>query len=109
MNESPKTLSVVTILPPAGHNPGQAQPTTGTKVMLSDGSELTGVTSIMLTALPGDAWQATIMVRPQRVEPITAQALIIEEPEPTRCQNPDVVEVTTMGERAGGLRRYVRI
>jgi hypothetical protein len=81
----------------------------GTKVMLSDGSELTDVTSITLTALPGNTWQATITVRPQRIEPITAQALIIEEPAPTYCQHPDVVEVTTMGERADGLRRYVRI
>ena len=109
MNESPKALSVVTILPPADHKPGQAQPVVGTKVMLSDGSELTGVTSITMTALPGGVWQATITVLPKRIEPITVQALIIEERVPTHCQQLDVAEVTTMGERADGVRRYVRI
>ena len=108
MNESPKALSVVTILPPAGQKPGQAQPITGTKVMLSDGSQLSRVTSVILKAGVGGVWEAIITVLPERIEAITAQALIIEEPVPTHCQHPDVVEVTTMGERADGVRRYVR-
>jgi len=107
MNESPKALSVVTILPPANHQPGRAQPAMGTKVMLSDGSELNGVTSITLTALPGDAWQATITVRPERIEPITAQADIIEDPQPELATDPEhgLIDVTAMGD---GVRRYVR-
>lgn len=98
MNESAKHLSVVMILPPAQQKAGQAQPTFGTRVMLSDGSELTGVTSITLTAMPGDVWQATITVPPESLEVIAAKALIIQEREPVRYQHPDVVEVTTMGE-----------
>jgi hypothetical protein len=108
VTDSIKTLSVVTILPPAHQKPGQAQPAMGTKVMLSDGSELHGVMSIILTAEPGDTWKATITVRPERIEAITAHAFIIQEPEPFQGQAHDVVEVTTMGERADGVRRYVQ-
>jgi hypothetical protein len=98
VTDSIKALSVVTILPPPQQKPGQAQVTFGTRVMLSDGSELTGVTSITLTATPGDVWQATITVRPERIEGIAAKARIIQERDPVRHQHPDVVEVTSMGE-----------
>lgn len=79
MNDSPKALSVVTIIPLLNQTPGRAQAVVGTKVMLSDGSELTGVTSVTLSAEPGDVWKATITVRPERVGAITAVARIIGE------------------------------
>jgi hypothetical protein len=107
VTDSTKALRVVTILPPAHQRPGQAQPAMGTKVMLSDGSELNGVISITLTAEPGDTWKATIIVRPEHIEAITAQALIIEDSQPDLGTDAEhgLIDVTAIGD---GVRRYVR-
>ena len=78
MSEQSNSLSVVTILPPPNQKPGQAQMAQGTKVMLSDGSELTGVTSVTLTASAGGVWQATITLLPEILQPVNAEAHIIE-------------------------------
>lgn len=78
MNEQSNSLSVVTILPPPNQKPGQAQMAQGTKVMLSDGSELTGVMSVALKAVAGGVWEATITVLPQIIQPVTAEANVIE-------------------------------
>ena len=78
MNEPKNSLSVVTILPPQNQKPGSAQMAQGTKVMLSDGSELTGVTGVTLKASAGGVWEATITVLPEIIQPVNAEAHIVE-------------------------------
>ena len=78
MSEQSNSLSVVTILPPPNQKPGQAQMAQGTKVMLSDGSELTGVTAVTLTASAGGVWEATITLLPEIIQPVNAEAHIVE-------------------------------
>ncbi|ANF84631.1 hypothetical protein A7J50_1192 [Pseudomonas antarctica] len=78
MSEQSNSLSVVTIMPPPNQKPGQAQMAQGTKVMLSDGSELTGVTGVTLTASAGGVWEATITVLPEIIQPVSAEARIVE-------------------------------
>ena len=74
MKEQQNSLSVVTILPPPNQRPGSAQLAQGTKVMLSDGSELTGVTAVTLTASAAGVWQATITVLPKIIQPVSVEA-----------------------------------
>lgn len=50
----------------------------GTKVMLSDGSELSGVTSVTLSAKAGGVWEATITVLPEIIQAVDAEAHIVE-------------------------------
>ena len=78
MNEPKNSLSVVTILPPPNQNPGGVQMAQGTKVMLSNGSELNGVQSVTLSAKAGGVWQATITVLPEIIQPVNAKAHIVE-------------------------------
>lgn len=78
MNEPKNSLSVVTILPPSNQKPGSAQAAQGTKVMLSNGSELTGVTAVTLKASAGGVWEATITVLPKIIQPVSAEARIVE-------------------------------
>ncbi|MFL1495060.1 hypothetical protein [Pseudomonas antarctica] len=78
MSEPKNSLSVVTILPPPNQKPGSAHMVQGTKVMLSDGSELTGVTEVTLKASAGGVWEATITVLPEIIQPVTAEAHIVE-------------------------------
>lgn len=78
MSEQSNSLSVVTILPPPNQKPDSAQMAQGTKVMLSDGSELTGVTGVTLKASAGGVWEATITVLPKIIQPVNAEAHIVE-------------------------------
>lgn len=78
MNEQANSLSVVTILPAPSQSPNQAQPAQGTKVILSDGSELTGITGLTLTAKAGGVWEATITVLPKAIQPVVAEVQVIE-------------------------------
>ena len=78
MSEQQNSLSVVTIQPPPSRDPGQAQLANGTKVILSDGSELSGVTAVTLKAVAGGLWEATISVRPSTIQPVTADACIVQ-------------------------------
>ena len=78
MSEPKNSLSVVTILPPPSQKPGSAQMAQGTKVMLSDGSELSGVTSVTLSAKAGGVWEATITVLPEIIQAVDAEAHIVE-------------------------------
>lgn len=78
MNEQQNSLSVVTILPPPNQKPGSAQMVQGTKVMLSDGSELSRVQSVELKAVSGGLWQAVITVLPEIIQPVSAEAQFIE-------------------------------
>lgn len=77
MNEQVNSLSVVQIVPPSNPRPNSAHLAMGTKVLLSDGSELSGVTSIMLSASAGGVWEATITVLPQSVLPVQASASFV--------------------------------
>lgn len=87
--ESP--LRVATIIPGPKSSPGVAHHTKGTKVILSDGSELSGVTRITLHAEVNDVWRAVIEVYPDTVQVIAAEA------------NTCVVEVTALSDEQ---RRY---
>ncbi|UZE12775.1 hypothetical protein [Pseudomonas sp. B21-053] len=78
MSEQQNSLSVVTIVPSPNQKLGSAQLVQGTKVMLSDGSELTGVTSVTLTANAGGVWQATITVLPRIIQPVSVEAEFVE-------------------------------
>lgn len=78
MTEQSNSLSVVTILPPPNQKPGSAQMVQDTKVMLSDGNELTGVTAVTLSAKAGGVWEATITVLPEIIQPVNAEAHIVE-------------------------------
>jgi hypothetical protein len=105
VSESTSCVSVATIIPAASLNPNSPLPTMGTRVMLSDGSELTGITSITMTAEPGGVWKATITVMPHHLEAITAEVMVVETDE---LLSPDdqLLEVTAVGDR---VRRYVPV
>ncbi|RXU01564.1 hypothetical protein B1F69_03930 [Pseudomonas syringae] len=62
-----KTLKVATIIPGPQSHPGSPHLARGTKVILSDGSELGGVTGITLRAEVNGLWKATIEVCPHEV------------------------------------------
>lgn len=93
MSEQANSLSVVTILPAPSQSPSQAQPAQGTRVILSDGSELTGITGLTLTAKAGGLWEATITVLPEIVQPVAAEATVV------------FVEVTALADED---RKYAR-
>lgn len=93
MSEEKRSLSVVTIMPPPNQKPGSAQSTQGTKVILSDGSELSRVKSVTLTANLHGVWEATITVLPEVIQPLDANATIVVE------------DVTALADEA---RRYAR-
>ncbi|KGS16302.1 hypothetical protein [Pseudomonas coronafaciens] len=69
-----KTLKVATIIPGPQSRPDGPHLVQGTKVILSDGSELSGVTGVTLRAEPNGLWKATIEVFPHEVPTITALA-----------------------------------
>lgn len=62
-----KTLRVVTIVPGPQESPNAPHQAQGTKVILSDGSELGGVTGVTLRADVGGLWKAIIEVYPHEV------------------------------------------
>ncbi|RMP18260.1 hypothetical protein ALQ28_03891 [Pseudomonas syringae pv. delphinii] len=68
-----KTLKVATIVPGPQSHPGSPHLARGTKVILSDGSELSGVTSVTLRADADGLWKASIEVYPSEVPAITAE------------------------------------
>ena len=94
MNEQKNSLSVVTILPQPSQSPGSIQMAQGTRVMLSDGSELARVHSIELKAEAGGAWKAIITVWPEIIQPVNAEAEIV------------VVDITDMKAQS---RTYARV
>ncbi|KPB75972.1 hypothetical protein BTW15_02530 [Pseudomonas syringae pv. tomato] len=69
-----RTLKVATIIPGPQSSASSAHLTQGTKVIMSDGSELAGVTRITLHAEAGDVWKAIIEVHPKAVQIIAAEA-----------------------------------
>lgn len=94
MSEQKNSLSVVTILPPPSQKPGSAQLAMGTKVMLSDGSELARVKEVTLTARAGGLWEATITVLPEIIQPVTADATMV------------VADVTSLSDES---RQYAKV
>ena len=93
MSEQQNSLSVVTILPPPNQNPGTAQMAIGTKVILSDGSELARVHSVELKAEAGGIWKAVITVFPEIIQPVNAEAEIV------------VVDVTALTDESRVYKR----
>ncbi|MBF8728865.1 hypothetical protein IRZ59_00240 [Pseudomonas guariconensis] len=79
MNEPNKSLAVATIVPAPNANPNGSCLATGTKVLLSDGSELEGVVSVELKAsVDNPVWHAVITVLPREAPTVTADAEILE-------------------------------
>lgn len=58
-----KNPQLVTIIPP-DQTPGRPNRTQGTRVVLEDGSELTNVRRVVLTADVNDLWRAQIDLLP---------------------------------------------
>ena len=79
MSEPNKSLAVATIVPAPKTSPHSPHCVMGTKVLLSDGSELTGVMSVELKAsMESGAWIAVITVMPREIPVVTANAEIVE-------------------------------
>lgn len=79
MSEPSKSLQVVTIVPAPKQNPSCPHQVMGTKVLLSDGSELDGVTSLVLKACPTrGVWEAVITVLPREIPPVSGSAEFVE-------------------------------
>lgn len=79
MSELSKSLSVATIVPAEKNNPGSPHLVMGTKVLLSDGSELDGVLSVELKAsVENGAWHAVITVLPREIPVVSAEAQVVE-------------------------------
>ncbi|MEE5083787.1 hypothetical protein V2J74_03365 [Pseudomonas alliivorans] len=68
-----KVLKVATIIPGPQSSPNSPHLARGTKVILSDGSELSGVTSVTLRADADGLWKASIEVYPREVPSITVE------------------------------------
>lgn len=79
MSEPEKFLTVAKIIPGVKKREGLPHLTRGTRVMLSDGSFLGGVTKIKLTADTNDLWRAEITLMPDQVLDIDALAEIKTE------------------------------
>jgi hypothetical protein len=79
MSKQDTSLTVVTIVPPAKSNPTGPHLVMGTKVLLSDGSELGGVQSVELKAsVETGIWQAVITVLPREVPQIDAETALTQ-------------------------------
>lgn len=95
MSEQSKSLAVATIVPPPKTNPDCAHLAMGTKVLLSDGSELEGVTSVELKAsVDSGVWQAVITVLPCEIPVLAAETQVVE------------LDVTSL---KGESRQYARV
>lgn len=76
-----KTLKVATIIPGPQSNPNGPHLSRGTKVILSDGSELGGVTSVLLYADACGVWRASIEVYPREVPTVTVEVTALADEE----------------------------
>ncbi|WEA21954.1 hypothetical protein [Pseudomonas juntendi] len=85
MNDQSKSLAVATIVPAPNTNPNSPHLAKGTKVLLSDGSELEGVLSIELkVSVDNPVWHAVITVLPREIPVVTVDAQV------------DQIEVTSL-------------
>lgn len=95
MSEQSKSLEVATIVPSPRNSPSGPHHVMGTKVLLSDGSELKGVTSVELKAsVDGAVWQAVITVLPREIPEVSAEAHVVE------------VDITSLEDES---RTYARV
>ncbi|MBI6886468.1 hypothetical protein [Pseudomonas putida] len=95
MSEPSKSLMVATVVPTPKSNPSSPHQVMGTKVLLSDGSELAGVMSVELKAsVDNGAWHAVITVLPREIPTVSAEAQVVE------------VDVSSLADDAG---RYIRV
>lgn len=79
MSEQSKSLAVATVVPAPKRNPNDPHHVMGTKILLSDGSELSGVTSVVLKAsVEAGVWEAVITVLPREIPIIDANAEFVE-------------------------------
>lgn len=79
MSEQGKSLAVATIVPAPKNSPDSAHQAMGTKILLSDGSELGGVTSVVLKAsVESGVWEAVITVLPREIPTVGANAEFVE-------------------------------
>lgn len=79
MSEPSKSLAVATIVPAIKSHPDSPHPVMGTKVLLSDGSELNGVMSVELKAsVESGVWHAVITVLPREIPTICANTRFVE-------------------------------
>ncbi len=94
MSEQSKSLAVATIVPAPNTNPNSPHHAMGTKVLLSDGSELDGVLSIELKASADNpVWHAVITVLPREIPVVTADAQV------------DQIEITSLMSRSREYRQ----
>ncbi|MFA1013289.1 hypothetical protein, partial [Pseudomonas tremae] len=75
------TLKVATIIPGPQENLIGPHLARGTKVILSDGSELGGITSVTLRADVRGLWKATIEVCPSEVPTFTVEITALADEE----------------------------
>jgi hypothetical protein len=95
MSEQSKSLAVATIVPAPKSNPNAPHQVMGTKVLLSDGRELEGVTSVELKAcVDSGVWTAVITVMPCEIPVVTADAQMVE------------VDISSLKDQS---RRYARV
>ncbi|WP_189659286.1 hypothetical protein [Pseudomonas amygdali] len=76
-----KTLKVVTIIPGPQSRSDGPHLAQGTKVILSDGSELGGVTSVLLYADAGGVWKASIELYPREVPTVAVEVTALADEE----------------------------
>ncbi|WP_158239719.1 hypothetical protein [Pseudomonas asiatica] len=95
MSEPRKSLMVATVVPAPKSSPNSAHPAMGTKVLLSDGSELQGVLSVELKAsTESGVWQAVITLLPRDIPKVSAEAQVVE------------VDISSLKDEC---RRYARV
>lgn len=95
MSEPSKSLTVATVVPAPKSSPNSPHQVMGTKVLLSDGSELSGVLSVELKAsVDNGAWHAVITVLPREIPAVSAEAKVVE------------VDISCLADDA---RRYIRV
>ncbi|WP_448176613.1 hypothetical protein [Pseudomonas putida] len=95
MSEPSKSLMVATVVPAPKSSLSSPHQVMGTKVLLSDGSELAGVMSVELKAsVDNGAWHAVITVLPREIPTVSAEAQVVE------------VDVSCLADDA---RRYIRV
>lgn len=95
MSEQSKSLMVATVVPAPKSNYSSPHQVMGTKVLLSDGSELGGVLSVELKAsAENGAWHAVITVLPRVIPVVSAEAQVVE------------VDISSLSDET---RRYAKV
>lgn len=96
------TLNVATIIPGPQEKPSGPHLAQGTKVILSDGSELAGVASVTLRADAGGLWKATIEVYPHEVPTLMVEVTALADEERRYAQGVCLVTEGCANVPSGG-------